>query len=153
MFRESERSSYMSQLDFPHKTCPFAQASAFVTDLYMGTSNTNASFGQAITGALGSASSNGVEYNLTELDRVTQGLAANGVTPYWAVTYAPTAFQPSKPLNTTANLAQCLGYEEFPGKYPCRPAGLSGKLAGFDDCWKCPPKVMMQNSSPVTVSP
>ena len=56
-----------------------SQASAFVTDLYMGTSNQNASFGQAITGELASAQSNGIEYDFTELDRVTNGLASFGV--------------------------------------------------------------------------
>ena len=45
----------------------------------MGTSNQNASFGDAITGNLGSAASNGVDYNLSSLDRVTQGLNAVGV--------------------------------------------------------------------------
>ena len=64
------------------------------------------------------------------------------VTPYWAITYAPTAFQPAKPIDQTTQLAQCLGYEDSPGKYQCRPAaGTVGATAGFDDCWKCPPKV------------
>ena len=64
------------------------------------------------------------------------------VTPYWAITYAPTAFQPAKPIDQTTQLAQCLGYEDSPGKYQCRPAaGTVGSTAGFDDCWKCPPKV------------
>jgi len=55
------------------------QASAFVTDLYMGTSNQNASFGNAITGELASAGSNGIVYNFDRLDHITTGLAAVGV--------------------------------------------------------------------------
>jgi hypothetical protein len=57
--------------------CP--QASAFVTDLYMGTSNQNASFGNAIGGKLASAGANGLVYNFTQLDHITTGLAAVGV--------------------------------------------------------------------------
>lgn len=56
------------------------QAFAFVTDLYMGTSNQNASFGNAVYGELASAGRNGgVQFNFTDLDRVTLGLGAVGV--------------------------------------------------------------------------
>ena len=45
----------------------------------MGTSNQNASFGNAIGGALASAQSNGLVYNFSTLDHITTGLAAVGV--------------------------------------------------------------------------
>lgn len=45
----------------------------------MGTSNQNASFGNAVDGQLASANSNGIQFNFSSLDRVTQGLGAVGV--------------------------------------------------------------------------
>ena len=48
----------------------------------MGTSNQNASFGNAIGGALASAQSNGFVYNFTALDHITTGLASVGVRAY-----------------------------------------------------------------------
>ena len=65
------------------------------------------------------------------------------MTPYWAVTYAPTPLQPANISNEATQLAQCLGFQDVPGKYQCRPqVGASNSAAGFDDCWKCPPKVI-----------
>ena len=65
------------------------------------------------------------------------------VTPYWAVTYAPTPLQPANISNEATQLAQCLGFQDVPDKYQCRPQiGASNSAAGFDDCWKCPPKVI-----------
>lgn len=52
----------------------------------MGTSNQNASFGNAIGGALASAQSNGFVYNFTALDHITTGLASVGVC-FHAVTF------------------------------------------------------------------
>ena len=67
------------------------------------------------------------------------------VKPYWAVTYCPDNFQPlpSMVQDAAQELGQCSGFSEVPDKYQCRPQGLSGSLAGFDDCWKCPPKARL----------
>ena len=75
------------------------------------------------------------------------------VTPYWAVTYAPTPLQPANISNEATQLAQCLGFQDVPGKYQCRPqVGASNSAAGFDDCWKCPPKVAFRLQMPCNAS-
>lgn len=52
------------------------QARALVLDIYMGTSNANATFRGTIGGALDSATSNGETYDFGSLDALTVGLGA-----------------------------------------------------------------------------
>ena len=58
--------------------------------------------------------------------------------PYYALTYNPTPFQPPVTAANASGFATCLGFEEYaPQHYQCTPYGYNG----FDNCWKCPPKV------------
>ncbi len=95
------------------------QAFAFVTDLYMGTSNGNATLRATIAGNLDTAA-NGVSYNYDILDDLTLGLGAQNVRPYYAITYAPWPFQPlTTSANVTTGLTSCLGFENagYPEHY------------------------------------
>ena len=118
---------------------PCEQAFALVADLYMGTSNGNASFRDVIGGALASSAANGEIYNYAPLDALTVGLGSMNVRPYWAITYAPWPFQPATASANASGQTACLGFENagYPQRYSCVPYGING----FDDCWKCPPKV------------
>ena len=122
-----------------HSRAPPVQAFAFVTDLYMGTSNSNASFRDAIGGTLGSSAYAGQIYNYGALDGLTIGLGAVNVRPYWAITYNPWLFQPTTASANATGQTSCLGFENagYPQHYSCVPFGATA----FDDCWKCPPKV------------
>lgn len=115
------------------------QAFAFVTDLYMGSANGNASFRGIIGGSLASASSHGEIYNYGQLDGLTIGLGSVSVRPYWAVSYNPWPLQPATAAANASGQTACLGFENagYPEHYSCVPFGATA----FDDCWKCPPKV------------
>ena len=52
------------------------QARALVTDIYMGTSNANASFRNVIAGNGGTAATNGETYDFGQLDELITGLGS-----------------------------------------------------------------------------
>lgn len=114
------------------------KAFALVADLYMGTSNGNASFRDVIGGSLATAGANGEIYNYAQLDGLTIGLGSRNVRPYWAITYNPWPFQPLTASANATGQTACLGFEDagYPQHYSCVPYGATA----FDDCWKCPPK-------------
>ena len=117
------------------------QAFALVSDIYMGTSNSNASFRDVIGGSLASAQSNGEIFDYGALDALSLGLGKQNVRPYWAVTYNPWPFQPLTSAANSTGQTFCLGFENdgYPDHYSCVPYGATA----FDDCWKCPPKVCL----------
>lgn len=70
------------------------------------------------------------------------------VPPYWGLSYNPATFQPEcrggfGSPTCAGSVSTCLGFENqsnIPGtnNYTCVPYGGSY----WDDCWKCPPKVI-----------